>query len=297
MTCFARAVLMQHAALHRGRRGRDGHGQKRPRGPQDRRHAGIHRDTQPCSCTRPRPATATWAWSPRTTWCWPSPTAAKAKSSTCHPARAQAPGRAACGHHRRAAVHARPPRRCWCSTAVWSKEACPLNLAPTASTTAQLALGDALAVALLDARGFRAEDFARSHPGGALGRKLLTHVSDVMRVRRGEVPQCGARRLRSATLMREMSSQGPGRLRRRGRCRPCARHLHRRRPAPPASRSAPTCAQATAPATSCTPTRAALRPDALAVDAAEMMEAAPHHQRAGGGRGRGAGRGWCTSAT
>src|ERR671929_59675 len=61
------------------------------------------------------------------------------------------------------------------------KEACPLNLAPTASTTAQLALGDALAVALLDARGFRQEDFARSHPGGALGRKLLTHVRDVMR--------------------------------------------------------------------------------------------------------------------
>ncbi len=61
------------------------------------------------------------------------------------------------------------------------KEACPLQLAPTASTTAQLALGDALAVALLDARGFREEDFARSHPGGALGRKLLTHVSDVMR--------------------------------------------------------------------------------------------------------------------
>ncbi|KAF1045908.1 KpsF/GutQ family sugar-phosphate isomerase [Xylophilus sp.] len=61
------------------------------------------------------------------------------------------------------------------------KEACPLNLAPTASTTAQIALGDALAVALLDARGFRQEDFARSHPGGALGRRLLTHVSDVMR--------------------------------------------------------------------------------------------------------------------
>ncbi len=61
------------------------------------------------------------------------------------------------------------------------KEACPLNLAPTASTTAQLALGDALAVALLDARGFGAEDFARSHPGGALGRRLLTHVRDVMR--------------------------------------------------------------------------------------------------------------------
>jgi len=59
-------------------------------------------------------------------------------------------------------------------------EACPLNLAPTASTTAALALGDALAVTLLDARGFGTEDFARSHPGGALGRKLLTHVRDVM---------------------------------------------------------------------------------------------------------------------
>ena len=62
-----------------------------------------------------------------------------------------------------------------------AKEACPLNLAPTASTTAQLALGDALAVALLEARGFGPEDFARSHPGGALGRRLLTRVRDVMR--------------------------------------------------------------------------------------------------------------------
>ncbi|MBI1943757.1 MAG: KpsF/GutQ family sugar-phosphate isomerase [Betaproteobacteria bacterium] len=62
-----------------------------------------------------------------------------------------------------------------------AQEACPLNLAPTASTTAALALGDALAVALLDARGFSADDFARSHPGGVLGRKLLTHVADVMR--------------------------------------------------------------------------------------------------------------------
>jgi len=60
------------------------------------------------------------------------------------------------------------------------KEACPLNLAPTASTTAALALGDALAVALLDARGFSADDFARSHPGGSLGRRLLVHVRDVM---------------------------------------------------------------------------------------------------------------------
>jgi arabinose-5-phosphate isomerase len=62
-----------------------------------------------------------------------------------------------------------------------AEEACPLNLAPTASTTAALALGDALAVALLEARGFGAEDFARSHPAGALGRRLLTRVSDIMR--------------------------------------------------------------------------------------------------------------------
>ncbi|MDH4216461.1 MAG: KpsF/GutQ family sugar-phosphate isomerase [Gallionella sp.] len=61
------------------------------------------------------------------------------------------------------------------------KEACPMGLAPTASTTAALALGDALAVALLDAKGFGAEDFARSHPGGNLGRRLLTHVRDIMR--------------------------------------------------------------------------------------------------------------------
>jgi arabinose-5-phosphate isomerase len=72
------------------------------------------------------------------------------------------------------------------NTAV-AKEACPLNLAPTASTTAQLAMGDALAVALLDAKGFGAEDFARSHPGGALGRQLLTRVSDVMR-RGNDIP-------------------------------------------------------------------------------------------------------------
>ena len=68
-----------------------------------------------------------------------------------------------------------------------AQEACPHNLAPTASTTAALALGDALAVALLDARGFSADDFARSHPGGVLGRRLLTHVSDVMRSG-GDVP-------------------------------------------------------------------------------------------------------------
>lgn len=88
------------------------------------------------------------------------------------------------------------------------KEACPLNLAPTASTTAQLALGDALALALLDARGFKAEDFARSHPGGMLGRRLLTLVDDVMRS--GEhVPQVHLQASFSA-LMREMSQKGLG---------------------------------------------------------------------------------------
>ncbi|MFM2036357.1 MAG: putative Arabinose 5-phosphate isomerase [Pseudomonadota bacterium] len=88
------------------------------------------------------------------------------------------------------------------------KEACPLNLAPTASTTAQLALGDALAVALLDARGFKAEDFARSHPGGALGRKLLTLVEDVMRSG-ADVPRVGTD-AGLGELMREMSAKGLG---------------------------------------------------------------------------------------
>ena len=88
------------------------------------------------------------------------------------------------------------------------KEACPHNLAPTASTTAQLAMGDALAVALLDARGFRADDFARSHPGGALGRKLLTHVRDVMR-QGADVPRVPSD-ASLMDLMREMSAKGLG---------------------------------------------------------------------------------------
>ena len=88
------------------------------------------------------------------------------------------------------------------------KEACPLNLAPTASTTAQLALGDALAVALLDARGFKAEDFARSHPGGALGRRLLTRVADIMRSG-SDVPRVGPD-TPFGELMREMTHKGLG---------------------------------------------------------------------------------------
>jgi arabinose-5-phosphate isomerase len=80
------------------------------------------------------------------------------------------------------------------------EEACPLNLAPTASTTAAMALGDALAVALLDARGFGADDFARSHPGGSLGRRLLTHVGDVMRPA-DAVPAVAATQSVSAALL------------------------------------------------------------------------------------------------
>ncbi|CAM5786675.1 KpsF/GutQ family sugar-phosphate isomerase [Castellaniella caeni] len=87
-------------------------------------------------------------------------------------------------------------------------EACPLNLAPTASTTAALVLGDAIAVACLEARGFNRDDFARSHPGGALGRRLLTSVADVMRTG-SALP-----RARPDTLipdaLSEMSSKGMG---------------------------------------------------------------------------------------
>ena len=89
-----------------------------------------------------------------------------------------------------------------------TQEACPLNLAPTASTTAALAMGDALAVALLDARGFGAEDFARSHPGGSLGRRLLTHVRDVMR--RGEAVPAIAPEARVADAILEISRGGIG---------------------------------------------------------------------------------------
>jgi arabinose-5-phosphate isomerase len=88
------------------------------------------------------------------------------------------------------------------------KEACPLNLAPTASTTVTLALGDALAVALLELRGFKSEDFALSHPGGALGRRLLTHVRDVMRS--GDaVPKVAPDALLTDALL-EISQKGMG---------------------------------------------------------------------------------------
>ncbi|MBL7089772.1 KpsF/GutQ family sugar-phosphate isomerase [Acidovorax sp.] len=149
------------------------------------------------------------------------------------------------------------------------REACPLQLAPTASTTAQLAMGDALAVALLDARGFRPEDFARSHPGGALGRKLLTHVSDVMRSGT-EVPRV-ASDASFSDLMREMSAKGLG----ASAIVDAAGQVLgiftdgdlRRRIEAGADLRSTTAAQVM----HANPRRIA--PDALAVDAAEMMEA------------------------
>jgi arabinose-5-phosphate isomerase len=88
------------------------------------------------------------------------------------------------------------------------EEACPLNLAPTASTTATLAMGDALAVSILDARGFTKHDFAQSHPGGTLGRKLLLHVEDMMRTG-AAVPHVLPQALLSEGLL-EMSRKGLG---------------------------------------------------------------------------------------
>jgi arabinose-5-phosphate isomerase len=89
-----------------------------------------------------------------------------------------------------------------------AKEACPLNLAPTTSTTVTLALGDALAVALLDARGFKEADFARSHPGGSLGRRLLTHVRDVMRS--GDAVPAVTPEVPLARALVEVSQKGMG---------------------------------------------------------------------------------------
>ena len=88
------------------------------------------------------------------------------------------------------------------------EEACPLNLAPTASTTATLAMGDALAVSILEARGFTKQDFARSHPGGTLGRKLLLHVEDMMRTGTA-IPSVGPEAPLSEGLL-EMSRKGLG---------------------------------------------------------------------------------------
>lgn len=89
-----------------------------------------------------------------------------------------------------------------------AQEACPLNLAPTSSTTAALAMGDALAVALLEARGFTELDFARSHPGGSLGRRLLLHIGDIMH-RGDEIPRVTEDASLSSALV-EMTNKGMG---------------------------------------------------------------------------------------
>jgi arabinose-5-phosphate isomerase len=88
------------------------------------------------------------------------------------------------------------------------QEACPLGLAPTSSTTAALVMGDAMAIALLEARGFTAEDFARSHPGGTLGRRLLLHIGDIMH-KGAEIPQVGEDASLAEALV-EMSKKGMG---------------------------------------------------------------------------------------
>ena len=106
------------------------------------------------------------------------------------PAGDQASRRAADRDDREARVRRSRATRRWSLDVSVPAEACPLNLAPTASTTASLAMGDALAVAMLEARGFTEEDFARSHPGGTLGRRLLLHVEDVMR-KGDDLPRSG----------------------------------------------------------------------------------------------------------
>ena len=149
-----------------------------------------------------------------------------------------------------------------------AREACPLNLAPTASTTAQMAMGDALAVALLDARGFKAEDFARSHPGGALGRKLLTHARDVMRS--GDALPCVTEDTPFGAVMREMSDKRLGIsvvTRADGRVAGVFTDGDLRR----LVESGADLRQRTARDVMHTSPRT-LRADALAVDAAEMME-------------------------
>ncbi len=148
-------------------RGGHGHGQERPRRPQDRRHARLDRhagDVRAPGRSQPRRPRHDQVGRPGAGHLQQR----RGRGADRDPAGRQAPGRAADRDHRRADSTLARHADIVLDSGV-EKEACPLNLAPTASTTAQMALGDALAVALLDARGFGTEDFARSHPGGALG--------------------------------------------------------------------------------------------------------------------------------
>ena len=153
----------------------------------------------------------------------------------------QAPGRQADRDDRQSAT--RPSRAR--PTSIWTpasrEEACPLRLAPTASTTAALALGDALAVALLEARGFGAEDFARSHPGGS-ARPAAAHPRARRHAHRRGHSARAAIRVAVRGHARDVA-QGHGHDRGARRRRTRRRHLHRRRPAPHAGESRSTCAQ------------------------------------------------------
>ena len=149
-----------------------------------------------------------------------------------------------------------------------AEEACPLNLAPTASTTATLAMGDALAVALLDARGFGAEDFARSHPGGALGRRLLTHVRDIMRMI-DSVPRVSEHATVAEAVL-AISRGGMGMTAIVTESTRRRRHLHRRRPAPRPGKGRRLQENARIAGHVAQP--AHHRPGALAAESAQMME-------------------------
>ena len=150
-------------------------------------------------------------------------------------------------------------------------EACPLGLAPTASTTAALALGDALALTLLDARGFSVDDFARSHPGGSLGRRLLTHVRDVMRS--GNDIPCVPEDASLADAVVEMSGKGMGMtaIVDAGRRVAAARHLQSSEPCMGRVHDF----AATRVSDLMTRSPRTIEPDRLAVDCVELMESAP----------------------
>ena len=154
-----------------------------------------------------------------------------------------------------------------------SEEACPLNLVPTASTTAALALGDALAMTLLVAKGFRQEDFANLHPGGKLGKRLmrveqLMHGGDDAPIVSATTPDA-RRDLRDVA----QGARHDLRRRRRGRAR---RHHHRRRPAPPHGRRLATCSSATA-GDVMTRNPVTIRRDTLAAEVLNVLEAAQDH--------------------
>jgi arabinose-5-phosphate isomerase len=158
-----------------------------------------------------------------------------------------------------------------------AQEACPHNLAPTASTTAALALGDALAVALLDARGFGPDDFARSHPGGSLGRRLLTHVRDVMRSG-DSVPTVGPQTGVTDAIL-AMSRGGLGLVVIVGEAGQTRWASSPMATCAVPSKNASTCSRATSQR-SCMPAPRTIGPDRLAVEAVEMMERLPDQRAA-----------------